>query len=170
VALLRVIIKRNSLTVCGDIDLEIRLRPIGFVRSKFTKDRGDARKIISEIVLFEELGEALTGIEGYSHLLVLFWMDKIRRGGRRIREMHPWGKEELPLVGVFATRAPLRPNPIGLAPVELVERCDNILRVRGLDAWDGTPVIDIKPYDHWDRIDGIRVPEWWTKTKPKIRK
>ncbi len=69
----------------------------------------------------------------------------------------------MPLVGVLATRAPHRPNPIGLSLVELVERRGNILKVRGLDALDGSPVLDLKPYDKWDSAEHVRVPEWWTK-------
>jgi len=73
------------------------------------------------------------------------------------------GKPELPLVGRFATRSPSRPNPVGQATVKLLERHDNILKVKGLDAIDGTPVIDIKPYlPGYDSADGAKVPLWMT--------
>ena len=66
----------------------------------------------------------------------------------------------MPLVGVFATRSPRRPNPVGLTLVELVKQDDAVLWVRGLDALDGTPVLDIKPYDDWDSAADFKVPEW----------
>ena len=69
----------------------------------------------------------------------------------------------MPILGVFATRTPHRPNPIGLTVVKLVERQNNILTVQGLDALDGTPILDLKPYDYWDRAKNILVPEWWKR-------
>jgi len=105
----------------------------------------------------------LEGIEDFSHLNVIFWMHDIPASERRELKARPRGCRDMPLVGVLATRAPHRPNPIGLSLVELVERRGNILKVRGLDALDGSPVLDLKPYDKWDRADHVRVPEWWTK-------
>jgi tRNA (Thr-GGU) A37 N-methylase len=67
---------------------------------------------------------------------------------------------DMPLVGLFATRTALRPNPVGLTVVELLERVENVLVVRGIDAFDGTPVLDLKPYDNWDAVVSIRLPEW----------
>jgi len=77
--------------------------------------------------------------------------------------VHPRGREDLPLLGVFATRTNLRPNPIGLTLVELIRVENNILTVRGLDAFDGTPVLDLKPFDSWDMAKEARMPDWWTK-------
>jgi tRNA (Thr-GGU) A37 N-methylase len=68
---------------------------------------------------------------------------------------------DLPLIGAFAARTNLRPNPIGLTVVELLEVKDNVLTVRGLDAFNDTPVLDIKPYDPWDVAAEVRVPSWW---------
>jgi len=70
-----------------------------------------------------------------------------------------------PPLGILATRAPIHPNPIGLTLVELVKRDENVLLVRGLDAYDGTPVLDIKPYPAWERgrlvvVTDVRIPEW----------
>ena len=78
-------------------------------------------------------------------------------------KVHPRGREDLPLLGIFATRTNLRPNPIGLTLVELLKVEDNVLSVRGLDAFDWAPVLDIKPYDFWDMAKDAKVPEWWTK-------
>ena len=69
----------------------------------------------------------------------------------------------MPLLGVFATRTNLRPNPIGLTLCELIKVEGNLLTVRGLDAFNGTPVLDVKPYDNWDCAPNARVPEWWRK-------
>ena len=69
----------------------------------------------------------------------------------------------MPLMGVFAIRTNQRPNPIGLTLVQLLEVEGNTLLVRGLDAYDGTPVLDIKPFDAWDTAKDARVPEWWTR-------
>jgi tRNA (Thr-GGU) A37 N-methylase len=66
-------------------------------------------------------------------------------------------------MGAFAVRTNLRPNPIGLTVVELLKVEGNVLEVRGLDAFDGTPVLDIKPYDPWDVVKQVRVPAWWRR-------
>ena len=71
----------------------------------------------------------------------------------------------MPLLGVFATRTMLRPNPIGLTLVELVKVESNVLTVRGIDAFDGTPVLDIKPFDAWDTTKPVRLPKWWNRLK-----
>jgi tRNA (Thr-GGU) A37 N-methylase len=69
----------------------------------------------------------------------------------------------MPLVGIFATRTNHRPNPIGLTLVELLKMDGTVLTVRGLDAYNGTPVLDIKPYDQWDQNLDARVPQWRKK-------
>ena len=78
-------------------------------------------------------------------------------------KVHPRRKQSLPLVGVFATRSPARPNPIGMATVKLLECHDNVLKVIGLDAVDGTPVLDIKPYiPGYDSPNEAKTPDWIT--------
>jgi tRNA (adenine37-N6)-methyltransferase len=116
--------------------------------------------MVAEIVIYEAYAEAIAGLEGYSHLFVLFWMH--RCDPARYRPMvHPRGREDLPLTGVLSTRRRDRPNPIGLAVVEWLGRTGHCLQVRRLDAYDGTPVIDIKPYDPYDVFTDLRVPDWW---------
>jgi len=140
------------------------LHPIGHVEQTV----GDAevprrrRDLVCDVVLSPELAPALDGIEEYSHLFVLFWLHRLAGKTCRLR-VHPRGREELPLTGVLATRSPHRPNPIGLAVCELLERSHNRLTVRRLDAYDGTPVLDIKPYDWYDRIERPKVPAWWLR-------
>jgi len=140
---------------------EIVLRPIGFVRTKAVGTQVKNRSNIAEIVLREELVEGLEGINDFSHLLIIFWMHEVSNQEMRTLKVHPRGRRELPLLGVFATRTPHRPNPIGLTLVELVKVEGNILTVRGLDAFNGTPILDIKPFDFWDAAEHVKVPEWW---------
>jgi|SRR5450759_914140 tRNA (adenine37-N6)-methyltransferase len=142
--------------------MTICMQSIATVRSRFTKSgaRMSRRDIVAEIVVREDLAVALTGIEEWSHLIILFWMDQLAGKPDRLTT-HPRHRADLPEVGVFCARGPERPNPIGLAVVELLKRDKNVLTVKALDAYDGTPVLDIKPYDYYDAITGFRVPEWW---------
>ena len=142
---------------------KITLKPIGFVRTEAVGDEVKDRNRTSQIIIECELTEALKGIRDFSHVFVLFWLNKISRRERKTLKVHPRGREDLPLLGVFATRTNLRPNPIGLTLVELVKVEDNILTVRGLDAFDWTPILDIKPFDFWDTAKDAKVPRWWTK-------
>ena len=142
---------------------EIVLKPIGFVRTTAVGDEVRDKTRISKIVIHSELAKALNGVDGFSHLFVLFWLHKIIDEQRRTLKVHPRGRKDLPLLGVFATRTMLRPNPIGLTLVELVKVEGKVLTVRGLDAFEGTPILDIKPFDSWDNAETANVPKWWTK-------
>jgi len=101
---------------------------------------------ISEIVIDPQYSGILDGIEDFSHLLVLYWAHKVDKDGRTLAKVHPMGRKDLPLVGVFSTCSPARPNPVLAIAVRLLERDGHTLRVEGLDAIDGSPVVDIKPY------------------------
>jgi tRNA-Thr(GGU) m(6)t(6)A37 methyltransferase TsaA len=140
------------------------LKPIGVVRNEVKQPiRHGWGEIVSEIVVNSDLTEALDNLDEFSHLIVLYWMHQLAAGRQLPLKVHPMGKSELPLVGRFATRSPSRPNPVGQATVRLLERRDNILKVKGLDAIDGTPVIDIKPYlPGYDSADDAKVPLWIT--------
>jgi len=117
--------------------------------------------IISEVVIAPQLVEALDGIDGFSHILIIFYLHQVDEDRRSLLKVHPENKEELPLVGVFATRSPVRPNPIGVTVVKLLECQENVLKVLGLDAYDGTPVLDVKPYlRRGDRIEEATMPGW----------
>jgi len=142
---------------------ELTLKAIGVVRNKVKPAaKPDWEKITSEIVVDSRLTEALDGLEGFSHIIVLYWMHQAARGKLPLK-VHPMGAPEQPLMGLFATRSPDRPNPIGKATVRLLQRRGNILRVKGLDAFDGTPVIDIKPYiPGCDAVADAKVPQWVT--------
>jgi tRNA-Thr(GGU) m(6)t(6)A37 methyltransferase TsaA len=143
---------------------EMVLKPIGFVRNEIKElGRRDWEDVVSEIVIDSRLTDALDGLEEFSHIIVLFWMHRVTESNVPLK-VHPRGNRNLPLVGLFATRAPTRPNRIGETTVKLLERRENILRVKGLDAIDSTPVIDIKPFiPRSDLPDGIKVPNWINK-------
>ena len=82
---------------------------------------------------------------------------------RKLKKVHPRGRNDMPLLGILATRTPYRPNPIGLTRVKLLKVEDNVVTVQGLDAYDGTPILDIKPFDSWDITEEFMIPEWWKK-------
>ncbi len=140
------------------------LKAIGTVRSEIKQAvMLDSGEIISEIVIDSSLTEALDGLEGFSHIIVLYWMHRLASDEIPLK-IHPRGRHEVPLRGLFATRTPNRPNRIGKATVRLLQRQGNILRVKGLDALDGSPVLDIKPYiPGYDSADDAEVPQWITK-------
>ena len=138
----------------------ISLQPIGIVHNDVTAEEDRWEEVVSRIEVREDLLPALEGLEEFSHLLVLFYFDRLPPGPRPL-QVHPERRPEMPLVGVLATRSPQRPNPIGLTAVELLRREGNVLWVRGLDAFDGTPVLDIKPYlPRGDHLEEVRIPDW----------
>jgi len=124
----------------------LELKPIGIIRSPY-KNAGAApyqgykTEEISQIEVFKEFEEGLKDIEGFSHIIVIYWFNKSQ--GYHLLVKTPWDDS---LHGLFTTRSPRRPCPLGLTVVELVAREKNILKVKGLDAIDGTPLLDIKPY------------------------
>ncbi|HUT68233.1 MAG TPA: tRNA (N6-threonylcarbamoyladenosine(37)-N6)-methyltransferase TrmO [Dehalococcoidales bacterium] len=142
---------------------EITLKPIGAVRSEIKEPtRRDCKDVVSEIVVDSSLAEALDNLDEFSHIIILYWIHKSPH--QAPVKVHPRGNPENKLMGVFATRSPDRPNPIGKSTVRLLERRGNILKVRGLDAIDGTPVLDIKPYiPGYDSVDNARAPSWMVK-------
>ena len=146
---------------------KIILNPIGYVRTEAVGDEVKDKSTISQIILSDELVEALEGITGFSHVFVLFWLDQVPKEKRMLLKVHPRGRMDMPLLGVFATRTNLRPNPIGLTLVELLGVEGNILTVRGLDAFNGTRILDIKPFDFWDTAENAKLPDWWIKLNEK---
>ncbi len=117
--------------------------------------------IRSKIIINEEYKECLDGIEDFSHIVVFFWTHKIPDKARQIKKVHPAGLKKIPMKGIFATRSPVRPNPICKTTVKLIERKGNILLVEGLDAIDKTPIIDIKPHlPFYDSPLNIKLADW----------
>ena len=141
---------------------KISLAPIGVVKNKVKKPRfGSFKNEVSEVVLLKKYTDALNGIEDYSHVIIVFWMDKVKD---KVITHRPQGNPDVPVVGIFSCRCPQRPNPIAITTVELLSRKGNILKVKGLDVLDGTPVIDIKPYwPVYDEVGGAKIPKWVSK-------
>ena len=121
---------------------------------------GQGMKESSEITVDAAWAEGLDGIEGFSHIWVVWWIDRFDEPPER-QQVQPEGRSDMPLVGLFATRSPHRPCPIGITAVRLLERNGGRLLVEGLDAFEGTQVLDIKPYlRRGDLISEASAPEW----------
>ncbi len=142
---------------------DITLRPIGIVRNRIKEPMpGGWDKVNSRIALRPELAEALLGLDGYSHIYVLFWPHQIPEEVRGSKpRLHPMDDPANPLQGVLATRSQIRFNPILASVVPLLKVEGSVLHVRGLDAVDGSPVLDVKPYiQYFDCIPEAKVPQW----------
>ena len=127
-----------------------RLAPIGFVKR-------------DEVIVKKKWSRALDGIEEFSHLIVVTWLDRAKPPEMKI---HPKGSVELPKIGYLATRTQHRTNPIGVTVAKLRRRKGLRLELEGLDIWDGTPVIDLKPYTRRESVKNFKIPAWvkrWDK-------
>lgn len=136
---------------------DVLLRALAFVRNEVVKPRPHGwERVESRLEFLPEHTSRLEGIEGYSHIIVVTWLD--------VAALAPEKPEQLTLAsgnsyGILATRSQLRPNHLGVSVALLLGREGGILRVRGLDAIDGTPVLDIKPYlPEYDAIPGATTP------------
>jgi tRNA-Thr(GGU) m(6)t(6)A37 methyltransferase TsaA len=124
----------------------LELKPIGIIHSPY-KSRASApyqgyrSEQVSQIEVFEQFEEGLQDIEGFSHIIVIYWFHKSQ--GYHLLVKTPW--DDIPH-GLFTTRSPHRPCPLALTVVELVATEKGVLKVKGLDAIDGSPLLDIKPY------------------------
>ena len=127
--------------------------PIGTVKKK------DEAALIE---IHEDFSDGLVGLEQFSHIVVLTWFHKNDTPeNREILKVHPRGDKSNPLTGVFATRSPVRPNLISLNTCKMLGIHDNIIQIEDIDAFDGTPVIDIKPcISHIDFVSDMKVPDW----------
>ena len=143
----------------------VTLEPIGVVHNNVPVPQAydfDWRKVESRIVVPPELADALLGLDAYSHVLVLFWPHQVEDGVRGSKhQLHPLDDERNPLQGILATRSQIRFNPILLTAARLLTVKDNVLKVRGLDAVNGSPVLDVKPYNpYFDAVADATVPAW----------
>jgi tRNA (adenine37-N6)-methyltransferase len=162
------------------------VKPVGIVRSgtqgpSLVAERGDlqwrgdlaharsAAGAVSELVINPEYEGILDGIEDFSHALVLYWAHSVPPEGRNLTKVHPMGRQDLPLVGLFATCSPARPNPVCVSAVRIIERRGLTLRVEGLDAIDGSPVVDVKPYHpYYYSVEDARVSDWMTRIMKEL--
>lgn len=144
-------------------DHTIVMSPIGWVRggrAEATDD--DWGEEVCAIVLDDRYPpEAVAGLEDFSHLEVLYVFDRIDESTINLGARHPRGRTDWPLVGIFAQRAKARPNRIGVTVCELLEVVDRTVTVRGLDAVDGSPVLDLKPFmSEFAPRGTVRQPAW----------
>ena len=140
---------------------KIMLTPIGTVKNS-VKNRKDSSwgDDISLIILDEQYAGGLKGLEEFSHAVILFHLDQARYEKERHLQRRPQNCDDMPLVGIFSQRGKDRPNRIGMTSVEIVSVEEGTLAVKGLDAIDGTPVLDIKPYYPVYDKKNASVPEW----------
>ena len=125
---------------------DIRIQPIGVIRTSLRKQdeaprQGSEALVEGKLVLDERYCDALKGLEPGQRVVILYWLDRAERDRLQV---HPRNDRSRPLKGVFATRSPHRPNPIAVDVVELMGIQGTTLLVRGLDALDNTPLLDIK--------------------------
>ncbi len=156
--------------------MEIKFRPVGVLRTNTTEAqiRIESRELEGEIQIYPEFEPALEGIDGYSHLFVICYFHKLRAEQLGPLQVRPkrlvkrgFELEELPILGVFALDSPSRPNPIGLTLVRLIRREGRRLFVKGIDYFEGTPILDIKGYRPEYRTDDFALPDWYLKLMNK---
>ncbi|MGH2597761.1 MAG: tRNA (N6-threonylcarbamoyladenosine(37)-N6)-methyltransferase TrmO [Dehalococcoidia bacterium] len=140
----------------------VTLTPIGVVRSRLRdlhyRDTSGQRATLD---LLEPYVPALKGLDGFSHAIVLTWLDQVPDAERSTLTEHPGGDPNLPAIGVLALRTHHRPNPIGLTVVRIERVEEGRVHVIGLDVVDGTPLLDIKPYlPPYDSVPAARLPPW----------
>jgi tRNA-Thr(GGU) m(6)t(6)A37 methyltransferase TsaA len=140
----------------------LTMTPIGVVRAPITEGKDEGwGEVRSELHVDAALADGLQGIEPFSHLLVVYWMHQATFTPATDLRRRPRGRADMPELGIFAQRAKHRPNPIGITAVRLLGRRGNVLDVAGLDAIDGTPLLDLKPYfAAFDRVEAPVAPEW----------
>ncbi len=138
----------------------VSLPPIAVVRNTVFDPRPDGwENIRSDLIFRDDLLDALEGIDSYSHIIVVFACHRVPNEAKTYT--FPSGDVALPQQGILASRSQLRPNSIGVSVVQLLRRRKNIVRVLGLDAIDGTPIVDVKPYlPQYDSVPGATVPDW----------
>jgi tRNA-Thr(GGU) m(6)t(6)A37 methyltransferase TsaA len=135
-------------------DTQFRVVPVGIIKKK------DDQSLIEIYAPFEK---ALLGLDGFSHIFVLYWFDQNDRPAQRnTLQIHPRHDRRNPLTGVFATHSPFRPNLIALSLCKIVRISHLSILVDEIDARNDSPVIDIKPYIPFDKLKGgqVAVPDW----------
>ena len=158
------------------------IQPVGYLKSPFSEeDPGFAksfedpvqrknelkvrqkkiRDTICTIHILPQYEPLLDGISSFSHILVIFWPHLLQETDRHKKRVHPRGWKDLPQQGIFATRSPARPNPVLITTAELIRQEGCFLSIRGLDVFNNTSVIDIKPViTSPEPLKGFRVPDW----------
>ncbi len=143
-------------------DSNFTLTPIGYVRNSVEQPLPTGWDDVDSVIDVAPEHEAgLLALDGFSHLIVLSWLHLLPNDQRLVGQAHLMGRDDLPTLGTFATRSPRRPNPLGIAIVLLLGVEGTKVTVRGLDAVNGTPILDIKPYlPPYDAPGNVQMPSW----------
>ncbi len=172
--------------------LQLTIRPIGVVRSelkepmamatsdqdidsqrleRMRREAWKTKTLVSELVVADEWREALVGLEEFSHVLVIYWAHLVPDNRRGIKQIRPMGRKDMPLRGVLATCSPARPNPILVSIARLLERDGTRLRVQGLEAVDGSPVLDVKPFvAGYHSAEDSTIPDWLKRIREEFER
>ena len=136
--------------------------PIGIIKCDVTeKVDSNWGNISSQIIIDEHLTNGLMGLSDFSHIIVIYHLNQAKFIYEKHLSRKPQGRDDMPAAGIFSQRAKDRPNPIGITAVKLISVNENIIEVQGLDAINGTPVLDIKPYyPQFDLKENSIVPDW----------
>lgn len=140
---------------------KIIMQPIGYVHNNVESKKDVSwGEDVSIIELNEEYYTGISGLKDFSHVTIIYYLDKAVYDREKHLQRRPQNRDDMPLVGIFAQRGKDRPNQIGMTSVKIVEVTEKTLTVKGLDAIDGTAVLDIKPYyPVYDKKEAT-VPEW----------
>ncbi len=140
----------------------ITLGAIGYVHSPVEETVDENwGGVVSKIILRPEYKGGTQGLEQFSHVIVITYLHRAKFELSRHLKRHPRNRQDMPLVGIFSQRAKDRPNPIGITAVKLLKVGPDFIEIQGLDAINGTPVLDIKPYiPQYDRVEKAVTPEW----------
>lgn len=141
---------------------KIIIEPVGFVSSPVS-ERIDENwgEVKSKIILKPEFAGALLGLEDFSHAIIVTYLHEANYEKEKHLQRRPRNLKTMPMLGIFSQRAKNRPNPIGITAVQIIKVGNDYLEIKGLDAIDKTPILDIKPYyPHYDKIEETKVPEW----------
>jgi len=138
--------------------MDIHFKSIGVVHSPYKTvenmpiQSSASKDVEAEIEVFDKYKEGLSDLEGFSHIYVIFFLNMVKEPKLKVVPFLDTVER-----GIFATRSPARPNPVGLSLVELISVNDNIIKIRGVDMLDGSPVIDIKPYvPDFEKSENVR--------------
>lgn len=170
--------------------LTINLHPVGIVSSSIKEPslKANSNGLTSEnspdnhkenqqmvknnlctITVAKKYQELLEGIEEFSHALILYWPHLLEQKRRTLKKVHPMGRKDLPLTGIFATRSPARPNPILVSVVRIVAKEKNKLTIKGFEAVDGSPILDIKPHmKAYDTEETVKVAPWMKQVEREL--
>ena len=136
---------------------------------RLREEQNRIKSLVCEIHILKKYEALLDGLEGFSHILVLYWPHLIDPTRRNLEKVHPMGRKDIPMQGIYATCSPVRPNPVLVSAVKLLGRKNNILKVQGLEAVNGSPIVDIKPYNkNYYGVSDATVPEWMEKIQKEL--